>query len=115
MNYAHTTLTLACKHNGTTHCTIDAHVAENGLAYHLAHYADHNGPFWSVTHVKSGHVLCNETTQFKNELQCQHFIECITNMGDWAQEKPAPSEDIKVAIRRIAMDCRASYIYTTVF
>jgi hypothetical protein len=95
--------------------SISAYVSDQGLAYHQSYHGLYSGQKWTVTHVASGHTLCNETTEFKNEAQCKAFIARVSVLCDWAQEKPAPSENTKVAIRRIATECQAAHNYTPVF
>lgn len=98
--------------DGFVETQIQAHIGTQGLAYHLT--LGCNGR-WTVTHIASSHALCQEATEFKNERQCEAFIERIADLCDWTTEKPEPGEDTKVAIRRIAKDCQASYNYTPVF
>lgn len=94
---------------------ITAHVHACGLAYHKSYHGLYCGPLWTVTHIKSGYTLCSEATQFKNEAQCKAFISRVANLGDWTQDKPVLSEDVKANVRRIATDCLAAYLYTQVF
>lgn len=114
MNYELQYITIKCQCAGGQ-STMYAHVA-NGLAYHLTHHGkDRNGPHWTVTHIQSGYTLCTETLDFKSSDQCQSFITRVGGFCDWTVEKPTPSEDMKQAVRRIALECQAQAIYTPVF
>lgn len=111
-DYEFTFITVKHNSDGPIEPRIQAYVGSHGLAYHLTFVHDSR---WTVTHIESGNAICQEATEFKNKLQCEAFITRIANLCDWMQEKPVLSEDTKVAIRRIAKDCQASYNYTPVF
>jgi hypothetical protein len=65
--------------------TIDAVLASNGLAYHLTHYSDCNGPDYSVSHQATGCCIGEGANHFKTPEQCESFIQRIDGFTDWTQ------------------------------
>lgn len=103
ITYTHTTLLISNK--DAQKVSIDAYVAENGLAYHKTNYSDHHGPDWTVSHVATG-LMLKGAGHFLNEGQCRAFIARICELTNWTAREPILTDEIKLRVESIAaMEC----------